>query len=448
LGGRPREIGRCRTLSLPDLSWDRTNTGLLFDDAPNNHASTTIYRLDLNGGPTRRLTRPSANSAAGEQNSRISPDGKTLAVMRQIPPARIQIVLHDLASGAERVLLSTTDNDDPLAWSNDSTALFVGRNIPWDSSLWAYPVNGSAPQRITETTSGIGWVSSGPNGLIAIDLERSESDVAIASASPGLPAKSLGADVPNTFFPAYSVAYSRDGTLAATSPGSGVTTLLLSGTDGVLHQLLQLKSYVAGALAWSPDGARLVFLEPDNVDFAINVVNRQGEILRRFPYRAQEMGGVDWSEDGRSLLVTSEDSKGWRTWRVDLVHPQDRRPVMPYGWMFVKTRGSMIFGAKDDARGIWRLDGRAKRLTDWPDAGNSHSWEISNNRLIYADFTNPDEPVVMALPINGGPAKPIAYPTGLLPGARFAFNPRTGLVAYLRMTRQDTDIGWLRVARK
>jgi hypothetical protein len=121
--------------------------------------------------------------------------------------------------------------------------------------------------------------------------------------------------------------------------------------------------------------------------------------------------------------------------------------MMPYGWMFVVARGRMMFGVKDGTRGIWRLDGSRKRLTNWPDAPNSHRWQLSGDRLIYADFTNPDAPVATALPIAGGPPKPIGYPAGLRPMDKFALNPKTGLLTYVRVTRQDTDIGWLRVAR-
>ncbi|MBV8800847.1 MAG: PD40 domain-containing protein [Alphaproteobacteria bacterium] len=443
LGGQPREIGRCRTATFSTLAWDRPGGGMLFTDSPNNHTPVAIYRLDLSGGPLRQLTHPQGGPAGRDGSGTISPDGKTLAFLRQIGAARNQIILQDLATGAERVLLSTKDDDDPLAWSNDSSALFVGRNIPWDSSLWAYPVDGSAAQRITNLAENIGWVSSGPNGLVAMDLERSEYDIAIASPLPGQPGKSLDADG----WSPYSLAYSRDGVLAATARRSGVTSLLLSGSDGALHELLQLKNDTAGFVTWSPDGSRLAFAEPANASFTIMVVNRRGEIVKRVPYRAQEMGGLAWSEDGQNLLVTSEDARGWRTWQVALARNGTPQAVMPYGWRSVVARGRMMFGVKSGTKGIWRLDGTPRKITSEPD-DNSGFWEISGDRIIYGDFSNPDVPVAMAVPVTGGTPKPIGYLAGPILGSKIAFNPKTGLVAYLRVTRQDTDIGWLRVARK
>ena len=107
-----------------------------------------------------------------------------------------------------------------------------------------------------------------------------------------------------------------------------------------------------------------------------------------------------------------------------------------------------MFATKEGARGIWRLDGTPKRVTNWPDPQNFRDWELSGDRLIFADFTSPDAPILMALPIAGGTMRPIGYPAGLMPACKFAINPKTDLVTYLRMTRQDTDIGWLRLVQR
>jgi DNA-binding winged helix-turn-helix (wHTH) protein/Tol biopolymer transport system component len=444
LGGIPREVGRCRTLAITSLAWERTNNGILFSDSPNSNAPGAIYRLDLNGGAMRQVTHPVAGKSQSDTGASLSPDGKTLAFQRQISWTRSQIILQTLASGAERVLFFSNDDDDPFAWSDDSSALFIGRTNAWDSALWAYPVDGSAPQRITDVAAPIGWLSSGPKGLLAVDLERSEWDIAIAPVASGQPPTILDANG----WGAFSMAYSNDGTLAVIARRSGATTLLLGGADGALHELLRLKGSIGGALQWSPDGLRLAFIERGYPDFNITIVDRGGKIRQRIPYRALEIGGLNWTEDGKSFFVTSEDGKGWRVWRVGSAKHANPQPVMPYGWKRIVMRGRIMLGAKDGVDGIWRLDGTPRQLTRWPDASVPGRWTLADDRIVYADSSRPDAPVFMAMPITGGTPQPVGYSAGLAGDAQFALNPKTGLVTYLHLRRADTDIGWLRVVRR
>ena len=447
LGGKPREVGRCSSADLPTLAWDRTNTGILFNDSPSAGVPGAIYRLDLNEGRTQQLTHPIRGASVQDDKATISPDGTTLAFRREMNWEKSDIRLRTLATGVERVLLAGSDGENNVfAWSNDSKVLFIARNISWGASLWAYPVDGSAPQRIIDSPMQIPWLSSGPDGLLAMTLERSERDIAAAPASGGQAVTVLDANDSGAF----SFAYSKDGTLAAIAPRSGATSLLIAGKDGALHELLRLKGSLGGALRWSPDGTRLAFIERGEPDFQITIADRQGRILQRISYRALEMDWLDWDNDGKSLILTSLDSRGWRARRVHFSNPARRpEPVAPYGWRHVTLRGEIMLGVKDGADGIWRIDGTTpKQLTNWPSRKLPWLWTATDDRIVYPDFSNPDAPVFLAIPLTGGMPQPVGYPASMSRGATLALNPRTGLVTYMRLKRFDADIGWLRLARR
>ncbi len=443
LGGPSRQVGRCRTAPSSSLAWDHAGNGLLFSDSTSANKPGSIFRLDLNGGPTVEVTHPAAGRENDDTDPTVSPDGRTMAFMREIAWARAQIVLHDLASGAERTMLQSYDDDDSFAWSNDSSALFIARNTSWDASLWAYPVSGGQSWRITTSPVPIGWLSSGPDGLLAMSLEFGESDLAVAPASADQPQRILD---PNGAV-IFSLAYAADGACAAIMRRSGATGIWLADKGGALREILRLKSDIAGALRWSPDGTKLAFIDGRSPRFSVNVVNRDGAMLQRIPVRALEVASFDWSADGKSLLAPRQDRHGWREWRIELARPNDPKPALPYGWTRVRTHDGMMFGIRDGANGIWRIDGSPRRLIDWP-TDTAWRWTVSGDRIIYPDFSNPDRLVFMALPMHGGPATPIGYPTGLPYGGAYDVDPKSGQVTFEHIEHENADIGWMRVERR
>lgn len=443
LGGQSQEVGRCRTARLSALAWDRTNGGILFSDSTSVDVPSAIYRLDLNGGPLRQLTFPFRGESLEDQNPTISPDGKALAFRRVMTSeGKSQIRIRSLATGAENELYSGGDGEDgSIAWSNDSKTLFIAKLVNWDSSLWSQSVGGGAPQRIMASPLPISGLSSGPGGLLAVSLDRSEWDIATAPASPAQPIAILD---PNAWG-ANSLDYSRDGTLAAIAPRSGATSLLIGGRDGVLREVYRLKGNTAGQLHWSPDGLRLAFLENGEREFQITIIDRQGRILQHVPWQALDMSWLDWDSDGKGIIITSLDAHGWAARRFTLDRP-DRLTPIANGWMHVIKRGSILLGSRKDEGGIWRIDGAPRQLTAWPGPAYSESaWTATDDSIVYPDFSKPDAPVFMSMPLAGGTPRVIGYAENIWYAPKLAVNPKTGLVTYVRRRRTDSDIGWLRV---
>jgi DNA-binding winged helix-turn-helix (wHTH) protein/Tol biopolymer transport system component len=440
LGGTPRQAGRCHGVDSTGLAW--AGNALLYSDVTAPGLPSAIMRLDLTSGAIAQLSHPVAHRMTGDTEPEVSPDGKTVALMRVIAWADIQVVLHDLGTGTERVLLHTADDALSKVWANDSSGLFVARDTQWETGLWFYPVSGAPPQRITTSSVVFGDLASGPKGLLAMELHSGAFDLAEAPATPNGAQKEYANDGSTIF----SFAYAPDGTLAALGRQSGELDLLIAGPDKVLHKLIPLANRVGGGMIWSPDSRKIAFMDGESGNLAVNIADRNGT-LQRYRVEAIDTGWLDWSADGKSLFVTHLDKFGWRYWRLDPDHP-DKPVLQPErGWSLIRRHDGMLFGTKDGVDGIWRIDGTPKKLTPWPLADNPMSWTLSGNDIVYLDSTAPAHPVIKAIPMTGGASRTVAYPQGIPSATLLVPDPGTGRITFTHLVHFDIDIGWMRLTR-
>jgi Tol biopolymer transport system component/DNA-binding winged helix-turn-helix (wHTH) protein len=442
--GASRQVGRCQTSARSTVTWDRAGHALLYADSALLNRPSRILRLDLDSGKMSELTHPAAVGAYGDASPSASPDGTTLMFERGIAGGTTQILLRARASGSERILLQSNDDGIAEAWSADSSTVFMTRSRPGDSSLWAYPVSGAAPRRITTSPIEMARLSSGPGGLLAMELTFAETDLSAAPTTADAAPRVIDSIGLN----ACMFDYAPDGTLVLLAHRSGTASIWLGNPGGRFRELLRLNADRTCGIRWSPDGSRFAYGVSGGDGFSVVVLDRSGATVTRIRNPTRDFGGIEWSADGKSLLLSRLDAHGWRIWRTDLGEPHRSVPVLPYGWAFVRTHGAMLLGVKDGEAGVWRIDGKPRRLTAWPSAEFPWLWAVWGDRVVYPDHSDPAHPVFMAQPIDGGSPVTIGHPAGLSVWGSIAVDPKTGQVTYLRWKRDDTDIGWIRIARQ
>ncbi len=439
--GPSRQIGHCRMLERTTFSWDRGGRALFFHDTPNAGQPAHIMRLNIDTGAVTEITPASEGGSLIDFQPSASPDGKVLLFFRYLKGDRLQLVLRALVDGSERILIDD-DADKYAVWSNDSSTVFVARNEGSDSSLWAYPASGAAPWRITSNARPMEFISAGPDGLLAVELKNKVTQLAVASASDTEAPRPLATDG----YSGCSFDYAADGTLVLIG-NDGEAPVIVVGTPGHLREVMRLKQRIPCGIHWSPDGMRIAFGGGDAIS-RISIIDRAGMPVGQVPYPTQDFGYFEWTPDGDGFLETRLDSHGWRVWRVDIASPHRARPILPYGWNWIRMHRGMIVGMKEGSPGIWRIDGTPKRMTDWPSAVRAWTWTMTGDNLVYGDFSNPDRRMIVAQPISGGPRTIVGYANGLDDMSILAVNPTNGRVTYNRVLRDDPDIGWLRVVRK
>jgi hypothetical protein len=244
----------------------------------------------------------------------------------------------------------------------------------------------------------------------------------------------------------WCVDYAVDGTFLATGWHVATWGIWISAASGSLQQLLPLPRG-ACAIRWSPDATRFAFLYWTRPGFEVRVLTRNGEPVARFDYSGRDSGFLDWTADGKSILTSRQERRGWRIWRTDLAAPDKSVPITPYGWCSPRVHDGMLFAERVGAAGIWRIDGTPHRLTDGPAPEAADVYNIAGDRLIYSDTSDPEHPMFSAVSVNGGPKnRPAPLPHGQI-NFTFGVDPKSGDIVYTQGT-DDTDIGLLRLEKR
>jgi Tol biopolymer transport system component/DNA-binding winged helix-turn-helix (wHTH) protein len=440
--GPSREIGHCRRSELTMLSWDRGGHALFYYDKFNTGQFLHIVRYDIDTGTTTEVTRSGEHGSTSDYDPSASPDGKSLLFFRYLQGDRLQIVLLTLKNGAERVL-ADGDADKYAAWSQDSSTVFVVRNQGSDSSLWSYPVSGAAPSRITSNSRPMEELASGPDGLLAFQLKDQAKELAVASPAAAQTSRTLDA----SGFDACAFDYAADGTLALIA-NKGEAQVVAVGVPGSMREIMSIKGNMACGIRWSPDETKLAIVSGDDSGFRVSIVDRAGMPVTQVDYPTKNVGSFEWTADGKGLLQARLDDRGWRIWRADLLPEHIAVPVSSYGWKWFHGYKGMMFAMRSDAPGIWRIDGRAKRLTAYPSVDRFWAWTVAADKILYVDLTHPGQRSIAAQPIAGGPQTIAGYANDMDFYSPIAVNPKDGQITYSRDLRDDPDIGWIRLARR
>lgn len=440
--GQPRQIGQCRVSENSSLAFAPIGHTLFFSDAPAAGAPDRILKLDFDNGRVTPVTYP-GKAVTSDYSPSISSDGNTLLYNRDLGWHGEQIRTLSLSDGADRLIAAFRDGDANATFSANGRTIFLSRSLGNDNSLWAYPARGGEPWRILSTSENLRRLSAGPNGLLAMEMIYQGGQLVAVTPHSDLPPKPIESEGLKT----WCVDYAADGTFLATAWHSGTFGIWISGANGSLHELLRLPDGPACAIRWSPDGTRFTYIQWRGHGFEVPVMTRGGEPIARFYYAAKDTGRLDWAADGKSILTSRRENRGWRIWRTDLATPERSVPISPYGWLQPCVHGSMLFAQRDGVAGIWRIDETPHRVTDGPAPEGGDVYTLVGNRLIYSDTTDPDHPMFSAQNVYGGTKDRLApLPHGQT-DFTFGVDPKSGAIVYTQGT-EDFDIGLLRLVQR
>lgn len=440
--GAAREVGQCNADAPNGLSWQpHSNTVFFSDRVPNGGGA--IYKLDLDTGKKERVTRIAQEwELGGDGVPAVSPDGKWLAYIRGISGSRKELRVRNLATGEER-LLGADSRLIRLAWSGDSRTVLVAITIWTGTEVKAFPRDGAAAYQIYTTPANIVDLASGTDGLLAVTVDSSRTNLARAKAVP--------ASSPDIIDPANgwtgSPDLAADGTLVFESNRSGHHAIYTMSPGQPPVQLFsQGKDYLEiGSTAWSPDGRYISFVTFRENAIVIRVIDRRGQLVSSFETSSIGAGYPTWTYDSKALVVYNK--KTLRATRVEIAAPQHRASVAPPHWFSVVQRKDGVFAAQLEKPGVWQID-RGIRLIS-PDFPAGHKIQFYKNNIVFADFQL-GSPRVVAQPITGGPSRIFAY----APGASrdvdedFGVNPNTGEVIYVVGVVIDSNIDLLHLAQR
>jgi Tol biopolymer transport system component len=263
-----------------------------------------VYLLDLDGRLKRTLLGHVSNEY-GATTVAWSPNGKMLAstsndekVLLWDVEGRPIGVLHTL----DKIKFST------LVWSADSKILAVAAS---DQKIWWWSV---PDQKLITTLSShtdditcLAWspdgrflASGSRNGTIWLWTADGKEAMVLRGHDDQVNALAWSPDS--------KILASGSGSRTADFEGKVDTTVRLWGVDGKTIAILDSHNYKVTALAWSPDGKRLV---SSDYKGTIKLWNRQGKEISSFIKRDKEFQGLAWSPDGKRLAAAGYRPDVW-----------------------------------------------------------------------------------------------------------------------------------------
>ncbi|HET7085886.1 MAG TPA: TIR domain-containing protein [Rhizomicrobium sp.] len=460
--GEARQVGRCTFAQSTSISWQKGTSFLYYGDQPKfslppNRRRTDsdaafllrntdiIVRLNLDNGEKFPLPKASGNTVLSMERLQCSPDGKSLLVIGGESASTDVLLIHDLASGAERIVGKIIIGGS-ATWSEDSRSILTATASGIGSEISAYPVDGAAPYHVYAAATNVSHLAAGAGGLLALETDPGRENLARAgskpSAQPDIIDPANGKSWAPTFAPDGTLAFlsNRSGTNAiwVMKPGKAPAVLY----DGGLAPLFRL--------AFSPDGSHLVMPVAGENGLTINILTADGATVSSFTSPTLGGGSPTWTPDGGEVIYF--DKRVLSYIRVDITNPARRSMAAPPLWGAIVSRWGHTFGGRFDKPGYWQIGKEPRLVTTKYPARWAPPPALLGDDLLVPDFTAAGGPRILAQPLAGGPDRVVGY----APGARtqpvrlaseMAVNPKTGEIIYVATVQSDTNIDLLTMTR-
>jgi Tol biopolymer transport system component len=219
-------------------------------------AGYVIHAARVNRIPKQVVTLKRLTDMPGaEESPAISPDGKSVAFVA-MSGGRRQIWIQQVSGGSARAI--TKDDTDHYypRWSQDSSSLIFYTYTP--GTIWEISVEGGAARRMVDSLAP---------GDLSHDGRRL---VFVQSSERGRPK---------------------------------IATCLRDGS--ALRTLAELGSEFYSNLRWAPDDETIAYMEANDIDSGIWVVNASGGDPIRADAGIRRPQGFTWAPDNSGLIVST-----------------------------------------------------------------------------------------------------------------------------------------------
>jgi Tol biopolymer transport system component len=345
------------------LSWSPNQELLAMVDKESPEDRDSIFLLSLETGEKRRLTTPPSHYLRGDRHPRFSPDGETLAFVREIATSQSDIYLVPVEGGDPRRLTVGNQYTSALDWTSDgSSIVFSSNRAPRTGfGLWRIAASGGEPEPL-EVGEGGRWPTiSRQGGRLAYVKEDPRQDIwrvggPTASEEERMPAPFISSTRMD-----YEPRYSPDGqSITFTSTRSGYSEIWICDSDGSNRQLTFLEDPLTDGGIWSPDGKQIAFSSPKEGSRDVYVVSAAGGIPRRLTTESWNERPQAWSNDGGWIYLNSNRSGGQEMWKMPEEGGEQIQITKNRGTVaFESPDGRFLYFGKRDPnggpRGIWRV---------------------------------------------------------------------------------------------
>jgi Tol biopolymer transport system component len=440
------------------IDWSPDGNELAFSDASLVPTKLAIYLFSLRTGRKRRLTSPPP-LASGDWNPKFSPDGLTVAFKRVIGFWADDIYAVPVAGGTPRRVTNAMRGIWGHAWTADGGSLIVS----WQRSstifgIWRIPLKAPGrPECIAQggidaitpatgrRTRRLAWV----NQLWDLNIYR------MPATGAGTPEKLIASTLRDQ-----GATYSPDGRIAFISDRSGSREIWLARGDGSGQvQVTKFNGPPIDHLQWSPDGRSLAFDgRPTGYSDVFTLECDSAALRCGAPKRLASAAPAvtpAWSANGKFIYFTSDRTGRWEIWKVAASGGRPSKVTQNGGYMCRESHdGRWLYFSKDGGAGIWSIAGSKSDGRLWfgetlvigpPYQVKTEGWTVTPDEIVFFDrAAGTRAAAIRAYKIATKRTRSILTLTELFPDNRgdigISVSPDSRWVLYSQLDRSGSNV--------
>jgi Tol biopolymer transport system component/serine/threonine protein kinase len=372
----------------------------------NNEGEVRIYVVPALGGPERRLPTPSLYWYDWAEYFDWSRDGKYLVYVDK-QTRTLFLVAADNPDDKRRLTISTGQTADlsPRFSPDGKTVAFLRQGGAIARDVFLARLAGEEPKRLTFDNviiRGLDWTPDGAYIVFSSDRLSGQGRLWKVAASGGQP-EPLPVGQGGAYYPSLS----RDGRRLAYTQGDTNTNIWryeVRGTTGRSAPPTELIASTGENFdpQYSPDGKRIVFVSSRSGSREIWVCDSNGSNPRQLTFfGGPHVGMPFWSPDGREILfVATREGRGG----MYVVSEEGGQPRNVKDMASWSRDGKWIYFASDRSGTwqVWKRPAEGGQAVQVMKQGGLRPFESPDGKTVYYENGEGEVPGLWKVPVEGG----------------------------------------------
>ncbi len=357
LGGDERKIADVKYYG-PGIDWSPDGKTLVVS-ASDSSIYPHIFLISVESGKKQVLSSPTMNGVYGDNNPKISPDGKTIAFIKSLSYSISEIYTIPSNGGEEKRLTFDSLLVGGIAWTANGDDIVFSSNRGGNKTLWRIPSNGGSPTAVPGSGDNVGEIAISKKGHY-LAYSRGEQNANIWRVNLGATASTQHVAtefISSNGFQCES-AFSHNGKyIVFTSTRSGGQEIWRCNTDGTNQvQLTFLRGPAAGSPQWSPDDRFIAFDSREKGNGNIYVINSNGGTPRQLTTNTAEDNIPRWSGDGQWIYFSSNRTGTFQIWKISVDGSKEIQVTKKGGYSAYESYdGNDLYFVKSGQNDIMKL---------------------------------------------------------------------------------------------